>query len=224
MKSLTTLSTLFYFTTISKWNLWLRSVRCFTSLLLKWNLWLRSLRCFTLLLLKWNLWLRSLRCFTLLSKYFTTIRMRSLTTIATLFYFTTIKMKSLTTLTNYAVLLHNYNPRDSSTLHQVFFPQEFHNLYVPQWFHCQEVQWSLTCFTVQILAHETDIIKYLYLPFAICLCLYHFLLICFYFVFILGPIYYPSRYIAMKVLVFSVSSSTYSVYYSEKDVLHLGKF
>ena len=38
---------------------WLRSLRCFTSVLLKSNVRLRSLRCFTSVLLKWNLWLRS---------------------------------------------------------------------------------------------------------------------------------------------------------------------
>ena len=45
-------------------NLWLRSLLSFTSLLLKWNLWLHSLHCLNPLSLKWNLWLCSLRCFT----------------------------------------------------------------------------------------------------------------------------------------------------------------
>ena len=48
-----------------KWYIWIRSLRCFTSLLLKENLWRHSLRCFTSSLpLKWNLWLHSLLCFT----------------------------------------------------------------------------------------------------------------------------------------------------------------
>ena len=43
--------------------------------------WLHWLRCFTSLLLTWSIWLSSLRCFT-----FTTVKMRSLTTLTTLFY------------------------------------------------------------------------------------------------------------------------------------------
>ena len=43
--------------------------------------WLHWLRCFTSLLLKWSIWVSSLRCFT-----FTTVKMRSLTTLTTLFY------------------------------------------------------------------------------------------------------------------------------------------
>ena len=46
-----------------KWNLWLHSLRCFTSLLLKSNLWRRSPRCLNSLPSKWNLWIRLLRCF-----------------------------------------------------------------------------------------------------------------------------------------------------------------
>ena len=62
-KSLTTLTTLFYFTTVKM--KFLTTLRCFNSLLLKWNMWLRSLRCFFFsLLLKLILWLHSLRCFT----------------------------------------------------------------------------------------------------------------------------------------------------------------
>ena len=64
------------------------------SPLLKWNLWLHSLHCFTSLLLNRNLWPHSLRCFT-----FTTMKTKSVTRLPTLFYFTTIKMKHLTTLT-----------------------------------------------------------------------------------------------------------------------------
>ena len=56
-------------------------------------------------LLKWNIWLRSLRC------------LSSLTTLIMLIYFTSIKIKYLTTLTSlfffaeythYAVLVHYY--------------------------------------------------------------------------------------------------------------------
>ena len=131
--SLTTLTTLFYFTTVKKLNIWLHSLRCFSSLILNGHLWLRSLCCCTFTtikmkflttlamlffltdcthhavllspLLKWNIWLSSLRCFS------------SLTTLTMLFYFTIIKMKYLTTLTllffftdytHYAVLHYYY--------------------------------------------------------------------------------------------------------------------
>ena len=101
-----------------KWNIWLRSLRCFSSLTTLTTLfyfttikmkylttlttlffftdythyavflhWLHSLHCFTSLLVNGNLWLRLRRCFS------------SLTTLTTLFYFTAIKMKYLTTLT-----------------------------------------------------------------------------------------------------------------------------
>ena len=86
------------------WNLLLRSLCCFTSLLLKWNMgphslavflhWLHSLCCFTSLLLNGNLWLYSLRCVTV-----TTTKNKFVTLITTPFYFTTIKMKYLSTLT-----------------------------------------------------------------------------------------------------------------------------
>ena len=75
------------------------------SPLLKWNIWLRSLRCFS-----------SLTTLTTLF-YFTTIKMKYLTTLTTLFYFIAIKMKYMTALTtlffftdytHYAVLFHYY--------------------------------------------------------------------------------------------------------------------
>ena len=79
MKSLTTLTTLFYFTAIEMKSL-TTVTTLFTSLLLRWKLWLRSLRCFTSLLSKWNLWLRSLTLF-----YFTTINPRDRATIYQVF-------------------------------------------------------------------------------------------------------------------------------------------
>ena len=110
--SLTTLTSLFYFTTAKKLNIWVHSLRCFSSLILNRNLWLCfctfttiKMKFLTTLatlffltdcthhavllspLLKWNMWLRSLRCFS------------SLTTLTMLFYFTIIKMKYLTMLT-----------------------------------------------------------------------------------------------------------------------------
>ena len=103
-----------------KWNLWLRSLSCFTSLLLKWNLWLRSLSCFSSLLLKLNFWLPSLCCFSYhywieISHYayyakliqatennfhdISDWKMIPLTTLTTLFYFATINPRDRTTVT-----------------------------------------------------------------------------------------------------------------------------
>ena len=82
--------------------------------LLKWNIWLRSLSCFS-----------SLTTLTT-AFYFTTIKMKDLTTLTTLFYFTTIQMKYLTTVaalfffTNYthcAILLHYYQMEISDYAH-----------------------------------------------------------------------------------------------------------
>ena len=95
MKYLTTLTTLFSFTDYTHYA-------AFPSLLLKLNIWLRSLRCFSTLTTLTTLF------------YFTTIKWKFLTTLTTLFYFTAIKWKFLTTLitlfffndyTHYAVLL-----------------------------------------------------------------------------------------------------------------------
>ena len=69
-----------------KWDLLLRSLRLFTSLLLKWNLYLHLLHSFTSLLLKW----KNLCTFNTLF-HFTTIKIK-LSTLNTLFYFTTIKV------------------------------------------------------------------------------------------------------------------------------------
>ena len=121
MKCLTKLTILFSFLLIT-WNIWLRSLRSFTSpttlttpfllhyyemeisdyahypvllsLHLKSNVRPQPLRYITSQLLKLNIWLRSLRCFIL-----TTIKMKSATMLTTLFYFSTMKKKSLTTFT-----------------------------------------------------------------------------------------------------------------------------
>ena len=105
-----------------KRNLWLRSLRCFTSLTMLTTLSLfttvkmKSLTALTTLLqftitkmkylntltmvfllsllLKWYLWLRSLHCFT-----FTALKMKSLTTLTTLFCFITTNPKDRTILT-----------------------------------------------------------------------------------------------------------------------------
>ena len=109
--SLTTLITLFNFTTIEWKSLTtLTTVFHFISIKMKYLTTLTTLFFFTdfthyavLLspLLKWNIWLR---CFSSLTNlitlfYFITIKWKSLTTLTTVFYFTTIKMKYLTTLT-----------------------------------------------------------------------------------------------------------------------------
>ena len=52
--------------------------------------------------------------------------------------------------------------------------------------------------------------------------LYCFLL-CFYFVFVLRSTHQMSKLLAVKVLKFSISLSTYSIIYSEKYPLYLGK-
>ena len=96
MKSLTTLATLIYFTT-TKMKYLTTLTNCFTSKLWKWNLWLRSLHCFP----------------------FTTIKMKYLTTLITLFYFTTTNPRDRTTLTT--LLL--------SLIHQIVVPQEFQCFY-----------------------------------------------------------------------------------------------
>ena len=76
MKSLTTLSTLFYFTTIR-----MTSLTSLTTLFYFTTFKIKSL---TALITPFN---------------FTTLKMKPLTTVTTLFYLTTIKIKSLTTLT-----------------------------------------------------------------------------------------------------------------------------
>ena len=74
-KSLTSITTLFHFTTTKMKYLTALTTVFLLSLLLKWNIWLRSLRCFS-----------SLTTLTTLF-YFTTIKWKSLITPTTLFYF-----------------------------------------------------------------------------------------------------------------------------------------
>ena len=74
-KSLTSITTLFHFTTTKMKYLTTLTTVFLLSLLLKWNIWLRSLRCFF-----------SLTTLTTLF-YFTTIKWKSLITLTTLFYF-----------------------------------------------------------------------------------------------------------------------------------------
>ena len=103
-----------------KWNIWIRSLCCFSSLTI-----LSTLSYFTTI--KW----KSLTTLTTLF-YFTTIKMKYLTSLTTLFFLTTIKMKSLTTLTALFYFT-TTNPWDRTTLttlllsliHQIVFPQEF---------------------------------------------------------------------------------------------------
>ena len=107
-----------------KWDLLLRSLRLFTSLLLKWNLYLHLLHSFTSLLLKW----KNLCTFNTLF-HFTTIKIK-LSTLNTLFYFTTIKVISLTMLTAMCYFT-TINPRDETTVTTLqlsvkyFFPRNF---------------------------------------------------------------------------------------------------
>ena len=107
-----------------KWDLLLRSLRLFTSLLLKWNLYLHLLHSFTSLLLKW----KNLCTFNTLF-HFTIIKIK-LSTLNTLFYFTTIKVISLTMLTAMCYFT-TINPRDETTVTTLqlsvkyFFSQEF---------------------------------------------------------------------------------------------------
>ena len=129
---------------------WLHSLRCFTLLLLKWNMWLRSLRCFSSLTaiatlfyfitIKWKS-LSSLRCFT-----FTSIKMKYLTTLTTLFYFTTTDPRDRTTPSTLLLAL----------IHEIVFPQEFQCFHkICMWhskFHCQEVQWSLNALLPPLFA------------------------------------------------------------------------
>ena len=51
-----------------------------------------------------------------------------------------------------------------------------------------------------------------------------FLFICFYFVFINGPTNLTSKIVYVKLLIFSVMPPKYSVIYSEKCALYIGKF
>ena len=92
MKSLTTLTTLFEFTTVK-----MKSLTSLTTLFY-----------FTTIKMKFLTTLTTLF-------QFTTVKMRSLTTLTTLFYFTTIQMKSLTTLTRLFKFT-AINPRDRTTI------------------------------------------------------------------------------------------------------------
>ena len=98
--SRTTLTTLFYFTTIKmKYLTTLTSLFYYKKEISDYAHYAVFLH-----------WLHSLRCF-----YFTTSKWKSLTTLTTLFYFTATNPRYLTTLTT--LLL--------SLINQVVFPQEF---------------------------------------------------------------------------------------------------
>ena len=102
------------------WNIWIRSLLCFSSLTTP-----TTLFYFTTIKMKYLTTLTTLF-------YFTTIKWKSLTTLTTLIYFTAIKMKSLTTLTTLFYFT-TTKPRDRTILttlflfliHQIVFPQEF---------------------------------------------------------------------------------------------------
>ena len=133
MKYLATLSTLFHFTDYSHCavflhyysylNIWLGSLRCFSSL----NT-LTALFCFTTIKIKYVTTLTTLFFFTCFS---------SLTTLTAVFYFTTTKVKYLTTLTTlfyftdytrFAVLLHYYSNKISDYAHYAVFLHWLHSL------------------------------------------------------------------------------------------------
>ena len=107
MKCLTTLTTRFFFTDYTSLTT-LTTVSFFTTVKMKSVTTLTTLFQFTIT--KMKIWLRSLHCFT-----FTTIKMKSLTTLTTLFYFTTTNPRDRTTLTT--LLL--------SLIHQIVFHQKF---------------------------------------------------------------------------------------------------
>ena len=124
MKSLTTLTTLFYFTTLKMKSLstpttlfYLVStikMESLTSLTTLFYFTTIKMKSPTTLFYFTTIKIKSLTTLTTLF-YFTTINVISLTTLTTLFKFTTIKMKPLTTLS----MLHYFttiNPRDSATV------------------------------------------------------------------------------------------------------------
>ena len=78
-------------------------------------------------------------------------------------------------------------------------------------------------FTMNANPYQRDLVT--------CLCLYktnlhwyRFLFLCFDFVFILGPPYQTFNFLTVKLLMFSVSPSTYCVMHSEKHALYFNKF
>ena len=119
MKSLFTLTTLFYFTTIKIKYLTMLTTVFLLSLLLKWNLWLCSLRCFY-----------------------------SLTTLTTLFYFTTIKWKSVTMLTM-LFYFHYYQNEISLYGHCTIFLHWLYSLRCVSWLLLKWNLWlcSVCCFS-----------------------------------------------------------------------------
>ena len=134
MKSLTTLATLLYLTTIK-----MKSLATLTTLLYLTTIKMKSLATLTTLLYLTTIKMKSLATLTTLF-YFTTIKMKYLSTLTTLFKFTTIKMKFLTM---FATLFYftTINPRDHTTFTTLplsikyYSSQEFqcfHKIYVPQ--------------------------------------------------------------------------------------------
>ena len=133
MISLTTLSTLFYFTTIK-----MKSLTTLTTLFYITTIKMKSLTTLT-----------TLFYFTTTPFYFTTIKMTSLTAITMLFYLTTYPHYATLWLRSQRCFTSLFTLTTVLSSSKCFFPRNFSvfiNLYVQR----QEFQWSLAYFTTPI--------------------------------------------------------------------------
>ena len=117
MKSLTTLATLLYLTTIK-----MKSLATLTTLLYLTTIKMKSLATLTTLFYFTTIKMKYLSTLTTLFK-FTTIKMKFLTMFATLFYFTTINPRDHTTFTTLPLSIKYYSSQEFQCFHKIYVPQ-----------------------------------------------------------------------------------------------------